>query len=319
MTRMQIEYARLQETRRNNAVMEAIRDYEAKEGIKYSYAQLGESTRHNKATEGLQQQSVNENARHNQATERYNVQVLAESNRHNLETEQHNRNMLEESRRASIMSELFKSQQLQESERHNRAMERQAGNELTSLNLYRTAQILSQQQIEAQKDQTNQMYLAQKTAQEAADLVERERHNRAMEEKDFRDQQIDLWKLQNPTPSYRDNSIHISIDNQSSATGGTGYGGSANASAYGGSASAQATSRSEGAQTTVSVPTINNGNGGSNHGEQKQESQTTGERTTGVGGAGGSTLYYPWGSPAFEIDLRGGVGSASDNFWKRRN
>lgn len=105
MTKNQIDYWNLQETRRSNRAVEAetSRHNVATEGETNRHnvatealdlGKLNETTRHNQATEGLGWANLNEAARHNVAQEKLTgmnlnlgIHQLAETQRHNIETE----------------------------------------------------------------------------------------------------------------------------------------------------------------------------------------------------------------------------------------
>lgn len=105
MTRNQIDYWKLQESKRSNLVGEQ------------------ETQRHNRATESVQERTLGESVRHNVATE-------GETNRHNLQTEAQSANdLLEKSRSNRAQEEIARQRnaisqgQLLEQQRSNRANE----------------------------------------------------------------------------------------------------------------------------------------------------------------------------------------------------
>lgn len=116
MTKNQIEYGKLLETRRANVRQEeltASRDMEVK--------------RHNYATEGLQKQSLDETVRSNLAKEyeanRANLAREKETNRSNLAQEALTSARDAETRRSNLVNESLKSATLQEQIRSNQASE----------------------------------------------------------------------------------------------------------------------------------------------------------------------------------------------------
>lgn len=81
MTKNQLEYLGLVETKRNNIVI-------SDETQRHNKAVEGETGRHNLVTEGQTQQQINETNRHNLITESQTDVVNAETSRHNKATEQ---------------------------------------------------------------------------------------------------------------------------------------------------------------------------------------------------------------------------------------
>lgn len=112
LTKNQIEYQKLVETKRANQVNEAQtrwRDYHTNA---VAVGGLNETIRHNYATEGLDRSKAVEAARHNAATEEIQLFVAQEGKRHNLEGE-----------RLQGEQITLGYSQLQESQRHNTAVE----------------------------------------------------------------------------------------------------------------------------------------------------------------------------------------------------
>lgn len=119
MTKNQIEYGKLTETRRSNLVGEAQKAWRDTQDIALGHATLGETRRHNLASENLQAQTIDlgrsqlgETSRHNLATESIQsgqLEVsqgqLRELGRHNLAQEVLQQQKQEEDKRAHMASE----------------------------------------------------------------------------------------------------------------------------------------------------------------------------------------------------------------------
>lgn len=103
MTKNQIDYWNLQETKRANT-----------ETARHNQAYETETNRHNVATEGIDMGKLSETSRHNQATEGIDMGKLNESIRHNQ------------------VNEGIDLGKLNESIRHNQATESQAMRDLTA-------------------------------------------------------------------------------------------------------------------------------------------------------------------------------------------
>lgn len=131
MTKNQIEYQKLLETRRANRAGEIItqaRDMAARDA---KIVELSEASRHNKALEGLQGRSLDETARHNLAGERVQQGQLSESIRHNKAGEQLGSDTLSETTRHNLGVEGYntgrlvaEAGRLAEQVRHDLAMEK---------------------------------------------------------------------------------------------------------------------------------------------------------------------------------------------------
>lgn len=116
MTKNQIEYLKVQESRRSNLRQEeltAARDATSRE---LGFATLGETTRHNQATEAHNTAVLGESQRHNIAQERHNSLVLGEQTRANMAREALERSAQEETKRHNVTVEM-------ETSRHNIASE----------------------------------------------------------------------------------------------------------------------------------------------------------------------------------------------------
>lgn len=120
MTKNQIDYWNLQETKRHNSVTEG-------ETGRHNLAAEGETSRHNvvteretersnRAREGIDLGKLNESVRHNKVTE-------SETNRHNVATEGIDLGKLNETQRHNQASERISGGQLSETVRHNIATE----------------------------------------------------------------------------------------------------------------------------------------------------------------------------------------------------
>lgn len=167
MTRNQIEYVKLLETRRSNLRGEeltASRDTLAAEAKR---VELQEAARHNLATEALtgrnldiQRASLDETTRHNKSTEQIGRGTLAESTRHNQAQEV-------ETRRHNTETEGLQRISLDETGRHNLVTE----GETRRHNLVGEVSDASR--------------IALDTATREQQLAETKRHNLAMELKDF--------------------------------------------------------------------------------------------------------------------------------------
>nr|AVX53362.1 putative ORF1 [Marmot picobirnavirus] len=137
ITPTQIEYWKLQETKRMNSEQgrhnvvtesETSRHNVATENIETS--KLGEVSRHNLASEGIETGKLAETTRHNQVSERLGFGNLQESVRHNQQTENIGYGQLAETSRhnqaseaAAIQSIQVEMDKLQELSRHNQSSE----------------------------------------------------------------------------------------------------------------------------------------------------------------------------------------------------
>lgn len=98
MTKNQLEYLGLQETKRNNLVV-------SDETQRHNKAVEGETGRHNLVTEGQTQQQISETNRHNLVTEKQTDVVNAETSRHNKATEQLTKGANKETKRHNKKTE----------------------------------------------------------------------------------------------------------------------------------------------------------------------------------------------------------------------
>lgn len=190
MTRNQIDYAKLLETRRANQRQEELtgrRDAETqrhnRESEAQQYVMLGETERHNRAGEVHAQASLQESKRHSLAIE-------GETVRHNQASEIEARRQRETTERLRERELGIRSSELQESKRSHMAVEQLRGSELEETHRHNVVgevrqaavdtfnQIAKQQEIALGRDQ-----LAQKIAHETAMDAETVRHNIVSESK----------------------------------------------------------------------------------------------------------------------------------------
>lgn len=197
MTKNQIEYNKVLETRRSNYAQEDLtrrRDQAARDA---KLIELGEASRHNQALEGLQGRSLDETSRHNRESERNQREVVSESRRHNLASE-----------RVNLMG-------VQESTRHNRAAER----ETNRSNLAHEEE--TKRSNQAREDETKRSNLVDEgisAGRLAMDAITREqqiaetkRHNMAMELKDY-STKVSLTPTQTVTTVPNSSSV-VELDN----------------------------------------------------------------------------------------------------------
>lgn len=179
MTKNQIEYAKLLETRRANQANEAIVSQRDARSHAVALQQLGETSQHNRATEAQQQLSLDELARANRAKEaetyRANVARERENTRSNVAREQ-------ETARANLANEALTGTKLTETERTNKANEA----------------------IRIGEAATKAADVAEKVRSHLATEAETALHNRAMELKSY-DTKVNVAP-QTTTP------IHLSTD-----------------------------------------------------------------------------------------------------------
>lgn len=109
ITKNQIEFAKLQETKRSNLEQERATRLRDDRGYQTTLMSLGETARHNLATEQFQLASLDETSRHNRAQEAYNTSYLVELGRSNLareqETARHNQAVEIETYRSNLARE----------------------------------------------------------------------------------------------------------------------------------------------------------------------------------------------------------------------
>lgn len=193
MTRNQIEYGKLLESRRSNQANERLTGRRDEAAIQARTIELAELGRHNVATEGLQAQQISLNA-----------QTLGETIRHNRQTEsvaqgqlELGRGQLSETRRHNQAQERATVIQLNEQSRHNLVTEAETGRHNSQ-----TEQLQSEKQGEEKRhnivsETTAAGKLALDTLTREQQLAETARHNRVMELKDY-----STHVTQTATPSY---------------------------------------------------------------------------------------------------------------------
>lgn len=120
MTTNQIEYAKLLETRRSNQETESLTRERDTKTHERGMIELGESARHNLATEALTQRQLSEQERSNRAKESISMDTLSETKRANLERERQNLLSLRETRRSNQAKEAenYRSNKARETETH---------------------------------------------------------------------------------------------------------------------------------------------------------------------------------------------------------
>lgn len=130
MTKNQIEYLKLQELQRSNRANEALTEKRDTTTRELGFANLGETSRHNLATERHNTLVLGETQRHNYAQEAHNSAVLDETSRHNLAMEAHNERIASEQERSNRANESVKigglsleASKLFEQQRHSRVTE----------------------------------------------------------------------------------------------------------------------------------------------------------------------------------------------------
>lgn len=178
MTKNQIEYNKLLETGRANRAQEALTHARDEAARQAKVVELGETSRHNQALEGIQLQTLGETRRHNQAqesigygqlseTRRHNTAQEKESQRHNLQTESATIIDLTERSRHNLATEQAELTKQQETARHNVAVE----SETKRHNIVGEG-------VDAGR-------LALDTVTREQQIAETKRHNIAMELKDY--------------------------------------------------------------------------------------------------------------------------------------
>lgn len=196
MTKNQIEYGKLLETRRSNLRDEELthaRDTAAREARlielgesqRHNRAQesaklveLGEASRHNKATEALtgtqldiQRGSLDETTRHNRQSELLSRQQISEASRHNKATES-------ESARHNVATEQATVVDLQERARHNQVTEAETATHNRNVEGETKRHNLVGEVTDAGR-------LTLDTVTREQQIAETKRHNMAMELKDY--------------------------------------------------------------------------------------------------------------------------------------
>lgn len=105
MTRNQIDYLNLVEKQRSNQETERLTRERDAWSKALGFQTLGETTRHNVATEAIQSRQSSESARHNLATEQLQSTQIQETKRHNIQSEDLSLSQLSELQRHNVASE----------------------------------------------------------------------------------------------------------------------------------------------------------------------------------------------------------------------
>lgn len=180
MTRVQIEYAKLQEERRKNKAAEALTQMRDTHAATARYMEIGETGRHNLATERQAGQVLGETTRHNVAME-------GETGRHNRAEEAVHQSQAESASRqataslqqaAASASQADTARRRQEEEvRHNLVYESQQDRALTE-----TERSHRVQEAETERShKASEGIAAQQISLGYSQLAESSRHNKAQE------------------------------------------------------------------------------------------------------------------------------------------
>lgn len=194
MTRNQIEYVKLLETKRSNLANEALIGRRDEAGIAQRAVELREQGRHNRAQEALTSRdldlksgSLDETIRHNTMTESLTRSQLSEQGRHNraqeVETTKHNRN-----------TESLQRIDLREKGRHNLVTETE-----TSTHNRNVEEENKRHNIVGELSDASRIALDTITREQQ--LKETARHNRAMEIKDMSPKVTVNQSSVQPTPA----------------------------------------------------------------------------------------------------------------------
>lgn len=234
MTRNQIEFHKMMETRRANRATEEITRTRDERAHTVALGQLSELSRHNFESEKLTQRSLDETSRHNLETESHARSVLAEQQRHSMaveaetyrsnvaheielnrsnlakEAETHRSNVAREgeTKRSNLAAEALRSQELAEQARYHTA-----SINLGYANLAETSRSNKTKEAEimrsnmTQEIERNRSNLAQEALEDAR-IAETVKHNRATErskavELSKRQQEIDLLKSRTGSENVR--------------------------------------------------------------------------------------------------------------------
>lgn len=196
MTKNQIEYAKLLETRRANARQEELTDARDRAAREARVVELGETARHNVATERHNEAVLGETRRSNVAREAIETAKNEESKRHNLEAERINLYSAQESARHNRQTESTESRkvdlgyaQLSEQARHNVAQESETQRSNISreveTNRSNVARETETKRANERREAIDMANAAKDAVLREQDLLERGRHNRAMELKNY--------------------------------------------------------------------------------------------------------------------------------------
>lgn len=188
MTKNQIEYAKLLETKRYNDSMVELSRMRNENEINLGYAQLREQSRHNLVGESLDTRKTSESIRHNKSLEEIQNASLFESKRHSLELEKlqglsvseaarHNLQSESETMRSNVRRESLAAQQLSwDMNQFNQQMTYNYANLSENIRYHNVSADLEKQSI-AQRSQAVQMQVGLGYSQ----LSEASRHNMAQE------------------------------------------------------------------------------------------------------------------------------------------
>lgn len=192
MTRNQIEYFKLLETRRNNRAVEALTRARDLANYRLGSGTLAENTRHNKAAESQQYAVLGEQQRHNRAQEAQTTASLDETSRHNkaletvsaLDAATRRLGLREDSRHnVAVETEQARANKAreQETQRANLASEsiRRAANAITSNLGY--ANVAESARRNTLQYALGQDQLSEQQRSNVTREVEAERHNRSTE------------------------------------------------------------------------------------------------------------------------------------------
>lgn len=188
MTKLQVEWYKVNETERANRANEEILRQRLAQEKKIAADQLAETSRHNYAAEQVSFFTAREGARHNQAVEGLQSQQLSEAQRHNLANEgiaQHEA----DTKRAQYF----------ETTRHNAEVEQQGRTDVATRQAAQKAQQLywermahnaaqeislgfSQLQEAQRHNRETELLQSRQAATQAASVNETGRHNREQEQ-----------------------------------------------------------------------------------------------------------------------------------------
>lgn len=189
MTRNQIEYNKLLETKRANTRNEELTSRRDEAAIAAKLSELGEASRHNAALEQLQRMHENELLRHNAATEEATLIDLNERQRSNRAQETLGQRNLAEVSRANRAreTEATRSNLAREAEtnRSNVERERQGVISLEEQQRSNLARETETHRANKAAEALRGTEIAKSALLEEQKLLEVGRHNRAMELKDY--------------------------------------------------------------------------------------------------------------------------------------
>lgn len=167
MTKNQIEYNKMLETRRANKAQEQLTSLRDTRAYELGVQNLGELSRHNRATEAQASQVLGETSRHNLATEQAQVLQLQETQRANMAREEISRGNLAETVRSNVAreEETKRSNIARETEtqRHNVESERQGVIQLNEMQRSNLANEAIRRQANAIQSAYNTASIAEAT------------------------------------------------------------------------------------------------------------------------------------------------------------